>query len=291
MNIQNRQLVSIILPNYNHADYLASRLESIYNQSYQNFEVILLDDCSTDSSLSIISTYKDHTKTSHFIVNKINSGSPFKQWQKGLSLAKGQFIWIAESDDYCDLNFLESQLQHIQQRTLDVVVAETKVVNKDSITGRTEHPIFKQKDELKISLDYFLYCPILNVSSIIFKKTLIKDAFRYTNYRLIVDRVFYFEAFHKKKIALNPLTQSYFRKEGESVSTLNSKGLNYLIKYYREHQRFAEEAYKANKIDSKLYRSYVQRFFNRANTRLSKTEKLKLKYLLMRLKYYKDIKK
>src|SRR5690606_14670397 len=97
-------LVSIILPNYNHASYLPDRLNSIFNQSYQNFEVIILDDCSRDVSLEILNIYKGHPKVSHFIANEVNSGSPFKQWQKGLKLAKGDFVWIAESDDYCDLN-------------------------------------------------------------------------------------------------------------------------------------------------------------------------------------------
>ena len=115
--------VSIILPNYNHAKYLQDRLDSIFNQTYQNFEVIILDDASTDDSLLILNCYKDHPKVSHFVVNTENSGSPFKQWKKGLSLAKGDCVWIAESDDICDLNFLESQLKCLE--TADVSVAKT----------------------------------------------------------------------------------------------------------------------------------------------------------------------
>lgn len=99
--------VSIIIPNYNHAKYLVQRLESVFNQTYQDFEVILLDDASTDNSLEILKKYKDHEKVSYFVVNKTNSGSPFKQWKKGIELAKGKYIWIAESDDYCELNFLK----------------------------------------------------------------------------------------------------------------------------------------------------------------------------------------
>lgn len=57
--------VSIIIPNYNHAKYLPQRLESVYNQTYQDFEVILLDDCSNDASVTILNTYAKHPKTSH----------------------------------------------------------------------------------------------------------------------------------------------------------------------------------------------------------------------------------
>src|SRR5690606_13224306 len=82
-------------------------LDSVYNQTYKNFEVILLDDCSTDDSVSILQRFAGDSKTSHFLVNKENSASPFKQWQNGFELAQGEFIWIAESDDFSELDFLE----------------------------------------------------------------------------------------------------------------------------------------------------------------------------------------
>ena len=64
--------VSIIIPNYNHAKYLPQRLESVYNQTYQDFEVILLDDCSNDDSVTILNTYAKHPKTSHVVFNVFN---------------------------------------------------------------------------------------------------------------------------------------------------------------------------------------------------------------------------
>lgn len=98
-------LVSIIIPNYNHAAFLQQRLNSVFQQTYQNFEVILLDDASTDASVAILNEYKDHPKVSHLVINERNSGSPFKQWQKGIALAKGEYVWIAESDDINAMNF------------------------------------------------------------------------------------------------------------------------------------------------------------------------------------------
>lgn len=100
-------LVSIIVPNYNHEKYLKQRLESVFNQTYPNFEVILLDDCSPDASRTILLEYADNPKVSHCVFNQINSGNTFIQWNKGIALAKGDYIWIAESDDFCALNFLE----------------------------------------------------------------------------------------------------------------------------------------------------------------------------------------
>ncbi len=107
--------ISVILPNYNHAQYLPQRIESILNQTYQDFELIILDDCSTDNSMEVLSKYASHPKVSHFVVNEQNSGNTFKQWNKGINLSGGEWIWIAESDDWAEKEFLEVVMNKINQ--------------------------------------------------------------------------------------------------------------------------------------------------------------------------------
>ena len=68
-------MVSVILPNYNHVVYLKERIESILNQTYQNFELILLDDCSADNSCDILNAYKEHPKVSALMLNEKNTGN------------------------------------------------------------------------------------------------------------------------------------------------------------------------------------------------------------------------
>jgi glycosyltransferase involved in cell wall biosynthesis len=97
--------VSVIIPNYNHARFLRKRINSVLAQTVQDFELILLDDCSTDDSRSIISSYADDPRVS-IEFNSANSGGPFKQWNKGVRLARGKYVWIAESDDYADQQLL-----------------------------------------------------------------------------------------------------------------------------------------------------------------------------------------
>lgn len=101
-------MISVIIPNYNHQEFLEKRIHSVLNQSYQDIEVLLLDDCSTDNSQNILKQYENHPKVSQIIYNSENSGSVFKQWIKGIQLAKGDYVWIAESDDYADVKFLET---------------------------------------------------------------------------------------------------------------------------------------------------------------------------------------
>ena len=91
--------VSVVIPNFNHALYLKQRIESVLNQTFQNFELIILDDCSTDNSKEVIERYKNHPKISKIVYNEENSGSVFRQWIKGIKLSTGKYIWIAESDD------------------------------------------------------------------------------------------------------------------------------------------------------------------------------------------------
>ena len=98
--------VSVIVPNYNHAPFLRQRIDSVLQQTFQDFEVILLDDCSTDDSRSILSSYAGDPRV-RIEFNDANSGSTFKQWNKGVRLARGEYVWIAESDDYADPHFLE----------------------------------------------------------------------------------------------------------------------------------------------------------------------------------------
>ena len=98
--------VSVIVPNYNHARFLSKRIDSVLQQTFQDWELILLDDCSTDDSRSILSRYAGDPRV-RIERNEANSGSTFKQWNKGVRLARGKYVWIAESDDYADPRLLE----------------------------------------------------------------------------------------------------------------------------------------------------------------------------------------
>jgi glycosyltransferase involved in cell wall biosynthesis len=100
--------VSVIIPNYNHAKFLEARLESIFAQTYQDYEVIFIDDGSSDDSRHVFErVVEPHRARITAIFNESNSGNPFKQWNKGALHASGEYLWIAESDDYAHREFLE----------------------------------------------------------------------------------------------------------------------------------------------------------------------------------------
>ncbi|WP_299701027.1 glycosyltransferase [uncultured Pontibacter sp.] len=176
-------LISVIIPNYNHAAFLPQRLESVMNQTFDDFEVIILDDCSTDHSREILDTYKSHSKISHVVYNEKNSGSTFKQWNKGVQLAQGEWIWIAESDDKAELNFLEVLAKEIRanDRVGIAYTQSLKMNSKDEVTGSwlewTEdlNPNLFKTDFVMKGIDYteqFLIHKntIPNASALLFKK-------------------------------------------------------------------------------------------------------------------------
>ncbi len=98
-------LVSVIVPNYNHARFLPLRLGSILGQTCRDFEVIVLDDASTDGSREEIARHLGDPRV-RFHPNGTNSGSPSVQWNRGVALARAPLVWIAESDDYAAPEFL-----------------------------------------------------------------------------------------------------------------------------------------------------------------------------------------
>lgn len=99
--------VSIIIPSYNHERFLERRIKSILNQTYRDWELIIMDDASTDGSRTIIERYaREHPQIKTYF-NDRNSGGPFRQWNRGAEMATGEYLWFAESDDNCEPVLLE----------------------------------------------------------------------------------------------------------------------------------------------------------------------------------------
>lgn len=176
--------VSVIVPNYNHARFLDQRIQSILSQTYQDFELIYLDDASTDNSNEIIAKYADNPRL-QIIANQTNSGSPFKQWNKGISLAKGEYIWIAESDDYADLTLLKRLVEKLDTYpSVGVAYCQSFQTDEYGNINSTLHFHTNELDLQRWKVDFiesghvecssFLICKntIPNASGVLFRKSL-----------------------------------------------------------------------------------------------------------------------
>ena len=124
--------VSVIIPNYNHAPYLKERIDSVLNQTYQDFEVIILDDCSPDNSVEVIKQYRSNPHVSHILINEQNTRNTFIQWERGISMAKGRYIWIAESDDVAEPQLLETLIGQLEQHPdASVAFCHSRLIDAD----------------------------------------------------------------------------------------------------------------------------------------------------------------
>lgn len=124
--------VSVIIPNYNHAPYLKERIDSVLNQTYQDFEVIILDDCSPDNSVEVIEQYRSNPHVVHILINEQNTRNTFIQWERGISLAQGRYLWIAESDDVAEPQLLEALVGQLEQNPeASVAFCHSRLIDGD----------------------------------------------------------------------------------------------------------------------------------------------------------------
>jgi glycosyltransferase involved in cell wall biosynthesis len=166
--------VSVIVPNFNHAAYLEKRLQSVLAQTFDDFEVIILDDCSTDNSMDIIEQFRSHPKVAHVLLSDKNGGSTFLQWSRGIELARGAYIWIAESDDFCEPTLLETLVRPmLANHLVNLSFCQALYVDpSDDIIGHTfAKKLSDTRDGKKFIASHMLGLNgIPNVSLVVFRK-------------------------------------------------------------------------------------------------------------------------
>lgn len=120
----NNELISIIVPIYNKEDYLRQCLDSIINQSYTNFEVLLVNDGSTDSSGIICQEYSERDSRFRYIEKK--NGGVSSARNLGLELSEGAYITFIDSDDWIEFNYLEVLYNALRENNTDVAISSYK---------------------------------------------------------------------------------------------------------------------------------------------------------------------
>lgn len=115
MDTKTRITVSIVMPAYNVEKYVAQAIDSVISQTMTDWELIIVDDCSTDDTAKIIDLYAKNDQRIIFIQNNQNGGSPSKARNKALKLASGRYIAFLDSDDWWEPMKLEIQLSAMQK--------------------------------------------------------------------------------------------------------------------------------------------------------------------------------
>ncbi len=232
-------LVSVIVPNYNHAKFLKQRIDSILSQTYDDYELIILDDCSTDNSKDIIESYRDNPHVAYIVYNEKNSGSLFSQWRKGLSLAKGEWIWIAESDDYCEVGFLEKLISNAND-DVSLVFCKSDIVDEngeimsnstvwqfDLVGHRLDNDFVVDGKDLFYEIHAYKNI-VSNTSSVVFRKEIVgKIAFPY-NYKICGDWLFFAQMTLMGNVAYVTEPLNYWRQHAKTTRNIGSLDTEYL---------------------------------------------------------------
>lgn len=262
------QKITVAIPNYNYKDFLDVRLKSILSQTYPIYELIILDDASTDGSADFIEREllpKARTKNPDlklkFIKSPQNSGKSIFQWQKAFTEATGDFLWIAEADDLSDPNFLATTMAKFMQNP-DAVLsfANSVAINsRDSVltydfqnrsvdklkSGRFKSDFILPGDVIARH-EFAINCIIPNVSSTVFRleskipfqKYLKKSA----EFAQCGDWYFYLQVLRHGKLAYSRSSLNFFRIHSRSV-TSSSKKSQIILDEVKDIHSFITEQY------------------------------------------------
>lgn len=136
MEIKDCPMISIVLPVYNGEKYLAQSIESCIDQSFEDWELLIIDDCSSDSSAMIAQEFEKKDSRIHYYKNEVNLKLP-RSLNRGFSLAKGKYLTWTSDDNYYRVDALKKMLYALQSRKADFVFAGSTVINgRDEVIER-----------------------------------------------------------------------------------------------------------------------------------------------------------
>ncbi|WP_316851313.1 glycosyltransferase family 2 protein [Pedobacter agri] len=274
-------LVSIIVPNYNHSKFIQKRIDSIFSQTFRDFEVIILDDASTDESVSLINQAVSDKENVSLILNSKNSGSTFVQWNKGIALAKGKYIWMAESDDYASDTFLSSMVP-LMENNQDCAIAysQSKYIHDNIIgasliawTNDLSNTLWVEDFKIKgheAILKYWIHKNIIiNASAALFNREAYQKsaANQNVNYQLCGDWFTWIALMKNGNLIFKSETLNFYRRHEGTVTSKWQSNLK-IKKEINEIHNFCYQHFVKSEADSKLiiqaqfnnWRSFIERF-------------------------------
>lgn len=226
--MEKEDLVSVIVPIYNASKYLKKTIECIINQSYKNLEIILLNDGSTDDSLSICYEYQSNDSRI-IVIDKANSGQGDTR-NKGIDLATGKFIFFADSDDFMDLKLIEIAVQGIEDSNSDLYIFnyyhsyEKKDGDRSNIEERNfmegDYILDSDKSRLKFITNIFLnYGCGFEVWNRLYRTNIIKESkIRFPVFKPVIAEdvcfnLFYLMHIHSLKVTNERLYYYLYRQD------------------------------------------------------------------------------
>lgn len=249
-----KPLISIVIPVYNVESYLEQCVETVIGQVYENIEIILIDDGSTDNSGKICDELVKKDKRIKVIHKKNGGLSDARNY--GLDIAKGEYISFIDSDDYVEKTYINELYESILAKKADIAVGEYYVVsNRNKKIETNIRMIEKEYTNIEGVLD-LLYQKNMTSSACakLYKKELFDDV-RFPLHKLHEDVPVVYKLFLKSKkiVYINNKLYYYYQREGSIVnSTFRKEKLDYI-----EHTKIIVDEMKLK--EKKLYQAAISR--------------------------------
>ena len=227
MKNKSKNLVSIIMPTYNCGKFIGNTIESVINQTYPNWELIISDDCSTDNTEEIVKKYSNDKRIRYIRFDK-NKGAAIAR-NNSMNLASGEYMAFLDSDDLWVSDKLEKQLKFMQNNNYNFTCTAYEQIDENS---RPLNKVIKPK--MKASYNRILLdCPVGNSTVMYNVNNLGK--FEVPNIRKRNDDALWLQILKKEKYiyGMDDVLMRY-RVRSNSISSNKLSLVKYHWKLYRE---------------------------------------------------------
>lgn len=222
-------LISIIMPMFMCEDYLAKSIESVINQSYKNWELIIVDDCGTDNSRNVAETYAQNYCNIEIITNSENLGAAYSR-NNGIQCSKGRYICFLDSDDVWMPDKLYKQYNYMRRNELPFSYTNYSRIDE---TGNVlkERLVLAQKSNRMLAM-----CEMPMLTSTVMLDTMYipKDHIRFPNITSSEDRACFSSILKEIDFAfLCDEILTLYRVRDKSISHDSLKNIRRTWRYYR----------------------------------------------------------
>lgn len=229
----NNSKVSIITPLYNSESFIAETIQSVISQTYNNWEMLIIDDCSKDKSSEIVKTYESLDERIKYFKTDFPSGSPTKPRNIGIEKANGRYIAFLDSDDLWVQNKLETQLQFFEDDSVAIVFSNYEKINEQGIQNNRVIKAPKIVDYKTLLKGNVIACC-----------TCVYDSFKtgklYFNNQGHEDYALWLEILKKGYFAKNTgLVSAKYRVRNASISSNKYKVIFWIYTIYRENENMS----------------------------------------------------
>jgi teichuronic acid biosynthesis glycosyltransferase TuaG len=233
------ELVSIITPTFNSSKYIFETILSVQKQTYQNWEMIIVDDCSRDNTVEIINNFISNDNRIQLHQLELNSGSGVAR-NKALSFVKGDFVAFLDADDLWFPNKLTEQLEFMSQNKLHFTFSYYELINE-----KGEALNIKVTSPKEIDYSQLFYCNWIGNLTGIYDSRFF-GIIPISSFRKRQDWILWLEIVKKIKVAIpTPKVLAYYRRREDSISASKLNLLKSNFSVYRKYhkQSFLRSSY------------------------------------------------